>query len=161
MSREDPSVHLLLIGKDEEGIGGWVGSSGLESRVHLAGWVAYQDMPRYYRTADLLVLPSLTRKRWKEQFGYVLAEAMACGLPAAGSDSGAIPEVIGRAEMIFKEGSVEGIRKVLEAQRRRPLGPVKKWVRSRAVSLFSSKRLTEILRDTYHELLRESKVPSP
>jgi glycosyltransferase involved in cell wall biosynthesis len=161
MSRMDSRVHLLLVGKDEEGFGGWVKSSGLESRVHFAGWVSYKEMPRYYRLADLMVLPSLTRKRWMEQFGYVLAEAMACGVPVAGSDSGAIPEVIGRVEMIFKEGSVEGIRKVLEAQRHRPLGPVQKWVRSRAVTLFSSKKLTEVLRKTYNELLCESQTPTP
>ncbi len=153
MSRKDPSLHLLLVGHDEEGIESWVKSSGLQTKVHMAGWVSYKDTVLYYRLADLLVLPSLTRKRWKEQFGYVMAEAMACGIPVVGSDSGAIPEVIGRPEMIFKEGSVESLQQVLEAQRNRTLGPVKKWVRSRAVNLYSSKTLTKFLRKTYHELL--------
>ncbi len=53
---------------------------------------------------DALVLPSLTTKKWKEQFGRVLVEAMSLGIPVIGSSSGAIPEVIGNAGLVFKEG---------------------------------------------------------
>jgi len=38
-----------------------------------------------------------------EQFGHVLIEAMAMGIPVIGSDSGAIPEVIGREDLLFPE----------------------------------------------------------
>ena len=61
----------------------------------------------YYQVMDTLVLPSRTTRTWKEQFGRVLAEAMACGVLVIGSDSGAIPEVIGNAGIIFREGNVE------------------------------------------------------
>jgi glycosyltransferase involved in cell wall biosynthesis len=47
--------------------------------------------------ADILVLPSRTTSFWKEQFGRVLVEAMACGAAVLGSDSGAIARVIARA----------------------------------------------------------------
>lgn len=50
------------------------------------------------------MLPSLTTPRWKEQFGHVLIEAMACGVPVIGSSSGAIPEVIGDAGLVVPEG---------------------------------------------------------
>jgi glycosyltransferase involved in cell wall biosynthesis len=159
MHKSDPGLHLLLVGKDEEGIEGWVKFNRLESHIHRAGFIPYKEMPRYYRLADLLVLPSLTRKRWKEQFGYVLAESMACGVPAIGSDSGAIPEVIGKRELIYKEGSVQDLNKVLEAQKRHPIPGLKKWVRARALNLFSSIVLTEFLRNTYNELLCEAPVP--
>ena len=42
-------------------------------------------------------MPSRTLPNWKEQFGRVIIEAMACGVPVVGSDSGAIPDVIGDA----------------------------------------------------------------
>ena len=67
-------------------------------------------MPDFYRSLDLLVLPSRTRPNWKEQFGRVLIEAMACGVPVLGSDSGEIPHVIGDAGIVFPEGDVEMLR---------------------------------------------------
>jgi len=58
---------------------------------------------------DTLVLPSRTTPVWKEQFGRVLTEAMACGVPVIGSDAGAIPEVIGDAGLIFPEGDAAAL----------------------------------------------------
>ncbi len=56
----------------------------------------------YYHAMDALVLPSRTVASWKEQFGKVLVEAMACGVAVVGSTSGAIPEVIGAAGLVFQ-----------------------------------------------------------
>ncbi|MCL4835092.1 MAG: glycosyltransferase family 4 protein [Caldilineaceae bacterium] len=58
---------------------------------------------------DALVLPSRSTTVWKEQMGRVLLEAMAVGVPVIGSDSGAIPEVIGEAGLIFPEGDVDAL----------------------------------------------------
>ncbi len=55
---------------------------------------------------DILVLPSLSRPNWVEQFGRVLIEAMACGVAVVGSASGEIPWVIGDAGVLFPEGDV-------------------------------------------------------
>ncbi len=62
---------------------------------------------------DALVLPSRTTRVWKEQFGRVLVEAMACKVPVVGSDSGAIPEVVGDAGLIFPEGDSEALARCL------------------------------------------------
>lgn len=82
---------------------------GISSRMHLAQKLPSQAMPDFYRRLDVLVLPSRTRPNWKEQFGRVLIEAMACGVPVVGSDSGEIPNVIGDAGLIFPEGDVDGL----------------------------------------------------
>jgi glycosyltransferase involved in cell wall biosynthesis len=66
-------------------------------------------MPGYYQSIDALVVPSLTRPNWKEQFGRVIVEAMACGVPVIGSSSGAIPDVVGDAGLIFPEGDVAAL----------------------------------------------------
>jgi L-malate glycosyltransferase len=60
---------------------------------------------------DILVLPSRTTRRWKEQYGRILIEAMACGAATVGSDSGEIPNLIARADggVVFAEGSSEAL----------------------------------------------------
>jgi glycosyltransferase involved in cell wall biosynthesis len=73
-------------------------------RVEWRDQVASTRMPSQYHDIDALVLPSLTRPNWKEQFGRVLVEAMLSGVPVVGSDSGAIPDVIGDAGLIVPEG---------------------------------------------------------
>lgn len=67
------------------------------------------EMPSFLQSLDLLVLPSRSLPNWKEQFGRVLIEAMACGVPVIGSDSGEIPNVIGDAGLIFSEGDVQAL----------------------------------------------------
>lgn len=76
-------------------------------------------MPDYYRTLDALILPSLTRPNWKEQFGRVLIEALACGVPVVGSESGAIPEVLGDVGLTFPEGDAQALRQRLDSLMRR------------------------------------------
>lgn len=78
------------------------------------------EMPNWYRQLDVLVLPSVTRPNWKEQFGRVLIEAMACGVPVVGSDSGAIPEVIGDTGLTFPEGDEQALLAALTALYEKP-----------------------------------------
>jgi glycosyltransferase involved in cell wall biosynthesis len=61
--------------------------------------------------ADILILPSRTTPSWKEQFGRVIVEGMACGLTVVGSNSGAIGRVIERTGggSVFPEGDAESL----------------------------------------------------
>ena len=60
------------------------------------------------------MLPSRTLPNWKEQFGRVLVEAMACQVPVIGSDSGEIPNVIGDAGLIFPEDDAAALGRLLQ-----------------------------------------------
>lgn len=68
-----------------------------------------EELPRIMNALDVLVLPSRTTASWKEQFGRVIIEAHACGTPVIGSSSGAIPEVVGKAGLIFPEGDAAAL----------------------------------------------------
>jgi glycosyltransferase involved in cell wall biosynthesis len=83
---------------------------GIASRTSFDRPIPSTQMPRYYERLDALVLPSLTRPNWKEQFGRVLIEAMVCGVPVVGSACGEIPNVIGDAGLVFPEGDVDALR---------------------------------------------------
>jgi glycosyltransferase involved in cell wall biosynthesis len=97
--------HLDIIGHgpDKDALVDQARRLRIANRVTF-GTLPSTRMPGFYRGIDVLVVPSLTRPTWKEQFGRVLVEAMACGVPVIGSSSGAIPEVVGNAGLIFPEG---------------------------------------------------------
>jgi glycosyltransferase involved in cell wall biosynthesis len=80
-------------------------NGGLTDRVLRLGFVPHEETPRYLAAFDLLVLPSETQPNWKEQFGRVLVEALACGTPVLGSSSGEIPNLVlpSCGGMIFPE----------------------------------------------------------
>ena len=58
-------------------------------RFKLIGAVAPLDMPRWYRSADLLVSPG-----WQEEFELAPLEAMACGVPVIGTTAGGLTETV-------------------------------------------------------------------
>jgi glycosyltransferase involved in cell wall biosynthesis len=102
-SRASGRWHLLFVG------GGALASHIQSVREQHPGRVcvvdapAHDDVPRYLRAMDVLCAPSRTTARWKEQFGRMLIEAMACGVPVIASDSGEIPHVVQDAGMIVPE----------------------------------------------------------
>lgn len=87
---------------------------GLSQNVQFIDKLEQRQLALFYRRVDALVLPSITTKGWKEQFGRVLVEAMACRVPVIGSSSGEIPNVVGDAGLIFKEGDAGELCKSLD-----------------------------------------------
>ncbi len=82
---------------------------GIAHRVTFKAGVPTYDIPNELQQLDVLVLPSLTRPNWIEQFGRVLPEAMACETPVIGSRSGEIPHVISDAGLVFEEGNAQDL----------------------------------------------------
>lgn len=104
-----PRLHLVGQGPMEALIRRQAQDLGMSDRLRLDPWLPSTAMPAFYRGIDILALPSRTTTSWKEQFGRVLIEAMACGVVCVGSDSGEIPEVIGDAGLICREGDAAAL----------------------------------------------------
>ena len=126
----------------------------IADRLSFEGAVPSLDMPARLAELDVLVLPSLTRPNWKEQFGRVLQEAMACGVPVVGSDSGEIPCVIGDAGLVVPEGDPVPLRDALDrlagaAALRAELG---RRGRDRVLDRFTHERVVEQTLAVYGEL---------
>lgn len=106
-------LYILGEGPARPGLQALARELGIADRVSFDALIPSTRMPAYYRQLDVLVLPSRTRPNWKEQFGRVLVEAMACGVPVVGSTCGEIPNVIDRAGLIFPEEDVAALRQAL------------------------------------------------
>jgi glycosyltransferase involved in cell wall biosynthesis len=103
--------NLLVVGDGPErtSFAEALSENGLLDRARFTGAVPFEKIPELYREIDLLVMPTETTDRIREQFGRVLVEAMASGVPVIGSTCGAIPEVIGEAGMVFPERDAEAL----------------------------------------------------
>jgi len=104
--REELRVIIVGTGKLNEKIREETKILDIEDRVKFFGFIKKEELWKCYSAADLFVFPSVN-----EPFGIVLLEAMGFGLPIIASDSGACPEVIGNAGILFKEGDYEDLGK--------------------------------------------------
>ncbi len=131
---------------------------GIAARVSFRAQVPSVAMPQQYHTVDVLVLPSHTRPNWKEQFGRVLVEAMASGVPVIGSSSGAIPDVIRDAGLIFPEGNVTALREALCRLRDDPahVATLAAKGRARVEAQFASQRVADATVQVYELMMRNT-----
>jgi glycosyltransferase involved in cell wall biosynthesis len=108
--------HLVLVGAgpQEDQLIRRIQELLLQGRVKLIAPQSRDALAKLYASFDVLVLPSRTDYFWKEQYGRVLVEAMACGTPVVGSQSGAIPIVIGNPSRCFIEADVAQMADTIE-----------------------------------------------
>jgi len=87
---------------------------GILDCVDLCGRLSIDGVASLLKDHDVLVLPSRRTRNWEEQFGRILAEAMAQATVTVGSATVAIPEVIGSADLIFEQDSSVALADILE-----------------------------------------------
>jgi glycosyltransferase involved in cell wall biosynthesis len=106
---EHVRMHIVGAGQHESELRQHATTLGVDTRITWQKPVSSHEMPKVMQQFDVLVLPSRTTSNWKEQFGRVLIEAMACGVPVIGSSSGEIPHVIGDGGLVFAEGDSQAL----------------------------------------------------
>jgi len=121
-----PRVLIVGSGPEQARLSAHARELGIGGAVEFRS-VPYDEMPSVFASASCMVLMSLAtaqamlhpfdipRAFWEEQFGLVLAEAMASGLDILASTSGAIPEVVGDGARLLAEGDWMGLARELAA----------------------------------------------
>jgi glycosyltransferase involved in cell wall biosynthesis len=114
VSHRDSTVHLVLVGPDRDG---WqrklqrqVVEPGLKHRITWAGMLSGDVKWGAFHAAEVFALPSHS-----ENFGFVVAEAMACGAPVLISDKVNIwPEVEATGGGFVASDDLSGATELLE-----------------------------------------------
>ncbi len=162
---QELSWKLLLLGRGElkEKIEETATEAGIKDRLIIVESVPHDEVPLYINLMSTLVLPSetsyqfktLTAAGWKEQFGHVLIEAMACRVPVIGSDSGEIPNVIEDAGLVFSEGDARALQHCLQRLIEQPELADKLAQKGfdRAREKYTNKALAQQQLEFYQELL--------
>jgi len=73
---------------------------GIRSSVDFLGPIVGEDLVRVLNQHELMVVPS----RWREPFGIVVLEGLACGCVVLASDGGGLPDAVGSAGLLFNRG---------------------------------------------------------
>lgn len=159
-----PGIEAVLIGEGPQraALEAQVRARRLTDRIHFYPPVPPAQVARQICQFDVLVLPSRTTRVWKEQFGRVLVEAMACQIPVVGSDSGAIPEVIGDAGSVFPEGDAASLADCLRRLQASPELRRELAARGyeRARRLFSQEHIARETAGIYRQLIEQPRAES-
>jgi glycosyltransferase involved in cell wall biosynthesis len=150
----DAQLLIAGAGPEERRLLRYADDLGVGDRVEIRA-VPYDEMPSVFARASCVVLASLPIRSWEEQFGLVLAEALAAGAPVLASSSGAIPEVLGGSGApLFPPGDWLELARLLEA------GPLARPPRDRVayptevVRRYSTEAAAERLAGAYEHVLR-------
>jgi glycosyltransferase involved in cell wall biosynthesis len=156
LSGTDWSLHLLGQGPERERLMALATHLGIAARVKFLGHLPSTKTPEFYRTLDVLAVPSLSAPNWVEQFGRVLIEAMACGVPVVGSNSGEIPWVIGDAGPVFPEGDTDALCGILAMLAADPAHRAELATRGRARVLahFTQAQVAAATAEVYREMMQ-------
>jgi glycosyltransferase involved in cell wall biosynthesis len=116
------------------------------------GWVANADLPQYFRSCAVSVIPSL-----EEGFGIPAAEAMGCEAPVVATDAGGLPEVVadGVTGFVVPKGNAAALAGAIDKLLADPVlrERMGKAGRERAVARFDWLRAAERFEALYEQLL--------
>ena len=73
----------------------------------------HKEIANYMNASDVVIVPSITTPNFKEQYGRVAPESMACGCLVIASKSGTLPELVQDAGWLFEEGNIGELERLL------------------------------------------------
>lgn len=161
LSRKGVNFQSLIVGNGpcKEKVKWTIDNLGLNGLIRITPAVPHNEISKYYNCIDILVVPSYTTKNWKEQFGRVLIEAMAYGVPVIGSSSGEIPNIIRKTGggLIFQERNIKDLAtKICELlkdeRKRKEFG---RRGREKVTQLYSNEVVARQFYEVYKQLLSD------
>ncbi len=110
---QEGNWKCLLMGKGEDdftnAVKERIRSRKLDDKVILTGYVEWNNIADYWNAIDCAVHVPRTTEIWQETFSLAVVQAMACGKPVIGNDSGSVPYQIGPDGILVPEGDVTAL----------------------------------------------------
>ena len=152
--RQNWQWFLVGSGNAEKELRRMTAELNLNERVHFLGRRSGKEMPAFYQSLDVFVLPSRTQRNWKEQFGRVLIEAMSCSIPVVVSDSGEGQQVVGETGLVYPEADSQTLARHLQTLQAAPLQRRLrgKAGRTRVLTHFSMPKVASKLIEVYSQI---------
>jgi glycosyltransferase involved in cell wall biosynthesis len=151
LASNDPHVWLVCVGQGTTErravLAQRVEQSGIASRVVFAG--PRDDLANVYAAFDVLALSSIC-----EGFPNVVAEAMACGVPAVVSDTGAAGEIVGEIGLVVSEPGVTAFADGLQALLQRTSSTLSDACRKRIAELYTIDRSADRTLGAFESLFK-------
>lgn len=148
--------RLLIAGRGPqlEFIERLIAQLGIADSARIIGSCDYMEIHQLHQIADIFAMTSIHTPYWEEQFGMVLAEAMACGRPVISTRTGGIPDVLGDAGVLVPPLEPEAFGEELAKLLRNPglRDSLGRSARARAVEHLSSESFSRQLADVYRSL---------
>jgi glycosyltransferase involved in cell wall biosynthesis len=157
---EIPNVRVVLGGKGplEATLRQLVQTLGLSDIVRFEGFIPDSDLPGYFQSADLVLMPT----QELEGFGLVTVEALACGTPVLGTPIGAIPEVLSLVDsgLIAKASTSGALAEAMSGLIRRIREHPEAWAMvSRQARFVVEQHFTWVIHNTQLEAVLREPVP--
>ena len=150
------TVEVFGAGPEADALVATAARLGITDRVTFHGHVGEEAIPDTYRCFDVLAVPSVPMPGWLEQFGRVVVEAQASGIPVVASASGALPDVVGEEGLLVPPRDPDALRAALT----RLLDEPGLWARLRAAGLAGAGRYSwASVAETQMALYRATAAP--
>ena len=111
-----PTLAVVGDGPERPALEAWAQRLGLADQVRFFGTQTGEDLVRILNQHRIMVVPS----RYKEPFGIVALEGIACGCAVVGSASGGLKDAIGACGRVFPNGDPAALAEVLDDFLRNP-----------------------------------------
>jgi len=150
--RKDTKVLIVGGGSLFEHYKKTVDDAGLREFFTFTGYVAYEDLPEYFKKMSVFVAPV-----HRESFGQVTPMAMNMGIPVAGYQVGALPEIIANKNLLAPSGDIKKLSEIIidlldNREKRLKIGASNQL---RAENLYSVTAMTQSYKKIYEEIIAQ------
>lgn len=153
VQKELPEIELEIIGEGPERakLESLIEQQGLSKQVRLIGSIPHQKLSDHYKDWSLYLQPSTN-----ESFGLALAEAVAAGLPALGTATGSIPEILHDKAATFPLNDSKVAAKLIIHYLTNKKARADLWANEfKSVSRFTPERMVEAHQRLYCDLCHQ------